>query len=85
MIMNAVVAASDAVWELIPFSGNAVVHHNRVVTTYTLRNGKYRRQGVRIFDKIDEDPEMLKSRATFSNNADIVWAALQIIQGDGYA
>ena len=83
--MNTVVAASDAVRELIPFSGNAVVHHTRAVTTYTSRIKKYRRQGVRIFDKIDKDPEMLKPRATFSNDAAPIWAALQTIQGGGYA
>ena len=60
MIMEALIRAGDAAGELILFRDNAIVHHNRVVTSYQSRIDKYRRRGVRIFDKIDVDPEMLK-------------------------
>jgi len=89
MIIDTLFGANDAVRELIPTNGNAVAHHNRAVTTCTSRIEKYRSRGVRIFDKIDEHPEMFKPRAVFSIDADPIWAALQDIQqhilGDGSA
>jgi len=63
MILKAMIRANDGYMRLMTYTGNSIVCHNRLVSTYQSRIDKYRRRGVRIFDEIEVDPEMLNTRA----------------------
>ena len=61
MIMEAMIRVNDGSIRLMPYTGNSIVCHNRLVSTYRSRIVKYRRRGVRIFDEIEVNLEMLNT------------------------
>ena len=80
MITEAIIRANDGSMRLVPYTGNSVVCHNRLISTYRSRIGKYRRRGVRIFDEIEVDLEVLNTRATFNNDGNPLGGLLYKIQ-----
>jgi len=68
MIKNVMIRVNDESMRLLSYMHNAVVFHKRVVNTYRSMIDKYKKRGVRIFDEINVDPEMLKTRAPFPND-----------------
>ena len=77
MITEAMIRVNDGYMILMLYTGNSIVCHNiwSLLTGQRLTVDKYRRHGVRIFDKIEVDPEMLNTMATFTNdgNQSIIW------------